>query len=405
MASGLPKHAEARGSSDAARVRVELGARSYDVAVGSGALAEIGSLVRGRLGPHCTRALVVYDDGVPTMHVEAVEHALKGTSIETYSFPVHASEEGKSLASLDRIVVELTRRRLERKDVVIALGGGVTGDLAGFAAAVYRRGIAFVQCPTTLLSMVDASVGGKTGVNVRLTPGDLKKNMIGAFHQPIGVLADVDVLASLDERHFRAGMAECIKHGMIASDFEDPSLQDWMRASAAALSARGAGLLTELITRNVAVKARVVAGDEREEREGAGGRALLNMGHTFGHAIEALAGARGVLADGSALPGEIHHGEAVALGLRAACECAAQLGFASRDYAAKIGSLIDQFGLPRRASGLPPTDAILERMSHDKKNIGGSLRLVLPCGEGSGTLVENPRLDAVRSAIEFIRAS
>ncbi|MBX3389045.1 MAG: 3-dehydroquinate synthase [Phycisphaeraceae bacterium] len=401
MSSGLPKQAGARGSSDA--VRIELGPRSYDVVVGSGVLERAGTLARTRLGARCTRALVVFDDGVPSALLATVERSLSAAAIETFSFPVHASEEGKSLASLDRIVVELTRRRLERKDVVIALGGGVTGDLAGFAAAVYRRGIALVQCPTTLLSMVDASVGGKTGVNVRLAPGDLKKNMIGAFHQPIGVLADVDVLASLDERHFRAGMAECIKHGMIAADFEDPSLQDWMRANAPALAIRDERLLAELITRNVAIKARVVAGDEREESEGNGGRALLNMGHTFGHAIEALPGAQGVLADGSALPGEIHHGEAVALGLRAACECAVQLGFASRDYGSKIGSLIDRFGLPGRVSGLPPTDAILERMSHDKKNIGGSLRLVLPCGESRGTVVENPRMDAVRAAIDTMR--
>ncbi|MBS0187018.1 MAG: 3-dehydroquinate synthase [Planctomycetes bacterium] len=388
------------------KVRVELGDRSYDVQIGAHASGLCGQVARARLGAACRKALVVVDDKLPASAFERVMGALRTEQIEASRFDAHASEHDKSLVALDRVLVELTRRRLERRDVVIALGGGVIGDLAGFAAAVYRRGIPFIQCPTTLLSMVDASVGGKTGVNIDLggNGADLKKNMIGAFHQPIGVLADTLMLSSLDERHYRAGLAECVKHGMLGADFRDPMLLEWTRANRTAIVRRDVAVLAEFIERNVAIKARVVAGDEREESEGTGGRALLNLGHTFGHAIEALPGVRSVLADGTTLPGEIHHGEAVALGLRAACACAAALGTASADYAGKIGALLDTLALPVKAAGLPPTDVILERMSHDKKNVGGVTRLILPCGEARGTVVPSPAADAVRGAIETLRA-
>ncbi|MBX3379741.1 MAG: 3-dehydroquinate synthase [Phycisphaeraceae bacterium] len=385
-------------------VRVDLGARSYEVTIGIGALSGVGLVVRERLGGACRKAFLVVDDGVPPTNAETVEKSMRAQGIVVLRGSVHPTESNKSLASFERLVAELTTHRLERKDVVIALGGGVVGDLAGFAAACYRRGIPVVQCPTTLLSMVDASVGGKTGVNVELSPGDLKKNMVGAFHQPEAVMADISVLGSLDERHFRAGLAECVKHGMIAADFGDATLLEWTSASAGRILARDSSALVELIGRNIAIKAAVVAGDEREESAGAGGRALLNLGHTFGHAIEALPGARATLADHTELPGNIHHGEAVALGLRAACVCAANLNLIPAASGRSVGTLLDSLGLPSAARGLPGTDAIVERMSHDKKNLAGVSRLVLPIGEGRAAVVENPRIDAVQAAIESIRA-
>ena len=250
-------------------VRVELGPRSYSAEVGPGVLAAIGGRVRDSLGNRCRKALLVIDQAVPGKFADRAESSLRESGLEVARATLHASEHEKSLHSFGALLQQLAGLRLERRDVLVALGGGVIGDLAGFAAASYRRGIPFVQCPTTLLSMVDASVGGKTAINIDLGPGSgLVKNMAGAFHQPIAVLADTLTLESLEPRQYRCGMAECIKHAMIGADFQDPSLLDWTRrhASSPAQSAE----ISELITRNVAIKARVVAGDEREEREGAG---------------------------------------------------------------------------------------------------------------------------------------
>lgn len=408
MANGSSNESRAAANTQIRTVRVHLnrqaGDRSYDVRVGSGVLDRLGSVVRERLGGACRRAFMVVDDGVPAAFAAEIDSSLRAQGISVFRRDLHPTEHVKSLETFATLVHDLTRHRLERKDLVIALGGGVLGDLAGFAAAGYRRGIPIVQCPTTLLSMVDASVGGKTGVNIELAPGDLKKNMAGAFHQPEAVLADIRTLTSLDDRHFRAGLAECVKHGMIGADFGDASLLEWTRANQRAILAREPGVLGELIGRNVSVKAAVVAGDEREERTDNKGRALLNLGHTFGHAIEALPGARSTLADGSELPGEIHHGEAVALGLRAACACAENQNRISASYQEAIGALLNAFGLPVAAAGIPGTEAILERMGHDKKSLAGALRLVLPSGEGCSGVVENPDREAVLRAINSIRA-
>lgn len=388
----------------ARRVPVQLGDRSYEVCIGSGALSLAPGIVKQRLGPNCRSAFVVIDSGLP----EAVSHraiaTLRAGGLNATSIAVMATEHDKSLESLGQIVTQMTRCKLERSDVVIALGGGIVGDLAGFAAAVYRRGIGVVQCPTTLLSMVDASVGGKTGVNIDLGGDgtDLKKNMVGSFHQPIGVLADLDTLDSLDGRQFAAGLAECIKHAMIGADFGDTGLLAWTEANIGQLSKAAIPLLAELVDRNVRIKARVVAGDEREEKDG--GRALLNLGHTFAHAIEALPGARGILKNGTELPGDIHHGEAVALGLHAAAKVSVSLGLVQADYADRIRSLADSSQLPARVRGLPSAEKLIERMSHDKKHIGGKIRLVLPCADGKARIVENPDVNAVRGAIESIRA-
>ena len=385
------------------RIRVELGDRSYEVQIAPGAVNTLGALIQSRAKSR--KAFLVIDSALPDPFSSRALASLHAAGFEVFKVRFTASEHDKSLASLAMILADITRHKLERTDVLVALGGGVIGDLAGFAAAVYRRGIPFVQCPTTLLSMVDASVGGKTGVNIELSPTDLKKNMAGAFHQPIGVLADIDALASLSERHYRAGLAECVKHAMLGADFEDPGLLAWMRANASPIATRNPRTLGELIARNVAIKARVVAGDEREEAtpSSGGGRALLNLGHTFGHAIEALPGAHSVLPDDTVLSGEIHHGEAVSLGLRAACETSVQLGVAPKIYADEIGALQDAFGLPRKAKGLPATEQILDRMSHDKKNVGGKMRLILPCGGGRATVAEDTEPQFIAAGIDAIR--
>lgn len=383
-------------------VQVELGERSYVVAVGSGLLEFAGMLIRERLGTKPRRAFVVVDSGVSATDRDRLIKGLESVSLDTTANDLLATEHHKALPTIQSLCEAMTKARVERSDIVIALGGGIVGDVAGFAAASYRRGIPVVQCPTTLLSMVDASVGGKTGVNVELG-GTLKKNMVGAFHQPIGVLADLGTLTTLDDRTFRAGLAECVKHSMLSADFGDPELLRWMQASGTAIASRDPGALCELIARNVAIKARVVAGDEREEAEGTSGRALLNLGHTFGHAIEALPGARGVLADGSELPGEIHHGEAVALGLRAACTLGESLGL-DRGYANSVRDLLDRLSLPRSAAGLPSTDAIVARMADDKKSVSGVLRLIVPVAPGQCQVRADVPAPAVRAAIESIRS-
>lgn len=384
-------------------VRVELGDRSYVVAIGSGLLEFAGMVVRERLGAKPRRAFVIMDNGVSEKDRQRLLNGLSSVSLDVSVQAIAATEHAKTLETVRSICEQMMKARVERSDVVLALGGGIIGDVAGFAAASYRRGIPVVQCPTTLLSMVDASVGGKTGVNLELG-GTLKKNMVGAFHQPIGVLADLVTLDTLEDRIFRAGLAECVKHAMISAEFGDPELLHWMQAAAAPLVSRDPASLCELVARNVAIKARVVAGDEREESDSSTGRALLNLGHTFGHAIEALPGARGVRADGTELPGEIHHGEAVALGLRAACTLGESLGL-DRGYANTVRALLDQLGLPRTAQGLPDTDALLSRMGDDKKSVAGVLRLIVPVAPARSVIRSDAPAAAVRAAIEAIRSS
>ncbi|MCA9311220.1 MAG: iron-containing alcohol dehydrogenase, partial [Phycisphaerales bacterium] len=258
---------------------VQLAERSYDIVVGAGVLDELGprakALVPGR------HAFLVTDHNLPRSTIARARTSLEAAGFRVTEASANATEPEKSLATVERLLEAVGRARLERRDPVIALGGGIVGDVTGFVAASYRRGVPFIQCPTTLLAMVDASVGGKTGVNL-VIGGALRKNMVGAFWQPRTVLADIATLASLPERERRAGLAECLKHGLICAA-TDPALFDWTVAHADAIARLDAPALTELVTRNVAVKAAVVAGDEREEAS-SGGRALLNLGHTFGHA-------------------------------------------------------------------------------------------------------------------------
>lgn len=381
------------------QIEVRVGERSYPVLMGPGVLARVGSGLSGWLGLRATRCFVVRDAGLPDQWLDRLVEGLRdeGFSIETWS---QVPDEGrKNMSSVRDLLHQLGKARWERREPILALGGGITGDVGGFAAAIYRRGIPVVQCPTTLLAMVDASVGGKTGVNLEADDSGLRKNLVGAFHQPRAVVADTDVLGTLSERQYRSGLAECVKHGMIGATWGDPGLLDWMEASASGLLERQQGLLAELIARNVAVKAAAIEGDEREEAE-SGGRALLNLGHTFGHAIETLPG---VWPGDDRGAGPLLHGEAVAAGLCAAATSAATLGMSDAALGDRVRRLLERLGLPTSIGGLPATEAILARMAHDKKVRGGRLRLVLPEGPGRARVVEGPPEDAVRAGIDAMR--
>ncbi|MDX9912122.1 MAG: 3-dehydroquinate synthase family protein [Phycisphaerales bacterium] len=404
------------------RVRVDLhpepADRGYDVAIERGVLARAGDEVRAALGAAPRSALLVRDTGVPDALAEACRGSLERAGLRVVTFEFTPSEKDKDARTFAAMLARALDARLERRDFVVALGGGITGDLAGFVAASYRRGVAVVQCPTTLLSMVDASVGGKTGINLASGSGELIKNMAGAFHQPARVLIDPDALKSLPDREFRAGLAECVKHALIAGGLDDAGLLEWTER---VLSTRGPSANThsnscfadayddaieELIARSVALKARVVAADERETAPASvGGRALLNLGHTFGHAIETLPG---LSPDDDPAHAPLLHGEAVALGTAAAFHAAEAAGLIDRALVARACAMLDRAGLPTRVRGLPPSDEVLARMMHDKKVIGGELRLVLPVGAGVCRVIESGSfagdlIGAARIGIDAIR--
>lgn len=380
------------------------GAR-YDVLVGAGLLGELGERVRGVWparydGP--SRALLVHDAALPRELVNRVQGSLAGAGWTVSTFAARASEELKSFETVGAIVAACIEARLERAEPMVALGGGVIGDVAGFAAACYRRGVPVVQCPTTLLSMVDASVGGKTGVNVR-AGGVLKKNMAGAFHQPALVVCDVEALASLPARELRSGLAECIKHALIAADFGDAGLLEFTRGAMARGFALDPSALIELVSRNVAVKAACVSGDEREivaTDAPHGGRMALNAGHTVGHAIETLPG----LSHGSPATVGLTHGEAVGLGLLAEARLAAGLGLLEHPAVDGLVGMLAAAGLPTIVSGLPGADRVIELMADDKKVSGGRVRMSLPASGCRCRLVENPPRDVLAASIDSLRA-
>jgi 3-dehydroquinate synthase len=388
MSSGGPQRPTDR------TVRVEVPGQPYEVRIGSGLLSQLGeflnSLGLARPGSH---AFIAYDSRLPDATVAAARQSVESAGLRVSSAFVVADEASKSISALEALLVRLAQSRHERREPLIALGGGIVGDLAGFAAAIYRRGVPVIQCPTTLLSMVDASVGGKTGINFAIGPGesDFLKNLIGAFHQPALVLADVSTVASLPDRQFRSGIAECIKHGLLSADFGDPDLLGWTTSHMETIVARDAATLIELIHRNVAVKAAVVKGDERELSP-AGGRALLNLGHSFGHAIETLPGL------------DLLHGEAVALGLMAATTCSAAMNRCPKALPDEVKAVLTKAGLPTQLQGLPPDDQLLARMAHDKKVEGGSLRLILPLGTGRSMVVRDPSAAQIQVGWAAIRA-
>ena len=353
------------------QVRVGLGTRSYPILIGHGLLAEPGSLtprVSGR------QVLVVTNDRVAPLYLEQALDALAGKDVASLVLP--DGERYKTLATLSGIFDALIDHRFDRSVTLAALGGGVIGDLTGFAAACYQRGVDFVQIPTTLLAQVDSSVGGKTGVN-----HPRGKNMIGAFHQPRCVLADTATLDTLPDRELRAGLAEVIKYGLMA----DAAFFAWLEQNMAALLARAPEALAFTIERCCQLKAHIVAADEHERGE----RALLNLGHTFGHAIEAAQNYQGLL-----------HGEAVAAGMAMAAHCAAELGWLSLTDCDRTIALLAAAGLPTgRPSELDPA-LLRELMASDKKVNQGRIRLVLPEGIGTARLTAEYPEHALAAALE-----
>ncbi|TXG93212.1 MAG: 3-dehydroquinate synthase [Rhodocyclaceae bacterium] len=330
-------------------LKVELGSRSYPIHVGPGLLDRAELIV-----PHLQRrkALVVTNTTVAPLYLDRVVHALQRAGITCLSCELPDGEQYKDWVTLNQIFDALLSNRCERGTTLIALGGGVIGDMGGFAAACYQRGMPFIQIPTTLLSQVDSSVGGKTAIN-----HPLGKNMIGAFYQPKLVLADTDTLATLPDRELSAGLAEVIKYGLI----RDLPFLDWLENNLERLLAREQDALIHAIHRSCTNKAEVVAADERETGE----RALLNLGHTFGHAIETGLGY-----------GEWLHGEAVAAGTMMAAELSAAMGLIAGADVQRIERLLLRAKLPVAGASMP-VDRYLDLMRHDKKVDDGRLRLVL----------------------------
>jgi 3-dehydroquinate synthase len=334
-------------------LRVELGDRSYPVLIGQGLLGE-RALFEQHLRPR--DVLVVSNTVVAPLYLDTLERSLQPRRVVAAILP--DGESHKTLANVARILDVLVANRFGRDCAVVALGGGVVGDMAGFAAATYQRGVAFAQVPTTLLAQVDSSVGGKTGVN---HPGG--KNLIGAFHQPAAVIADTSTLATLPPRELRAGLAEVIKYGLIC----DAVFFAWLEDHMDALLAGEAGALAHVIRRSCEIKAQIVGRDEREH----GDRALLNLGHTFGHALESATGYK-----------EWLHGEAVGAGLVMAARMSRESGLLTAQELERVTRLVDRAGLPTHVANVKP-DVALEHMRIDKKVQGGRIRLVLPRGLGA----------------------
>ena len=347
-------------------VRVDLGARSYDVRIGQGLLDRAGAEVLALAGRR--RVAILTDCTVAERHLPRLQEALRAEGIEAPALILPAGEATKSWSHLGEAVEWLIAQRIERKDLVVALGGGVIGDLAGFAAAILRRGVRFVQIPTSLLAQVDSSVGGKTGIN-----SPQGKNLIGAFHQPALVLADIDVLATLSPRDFRAGYGEVAKYGLLG----DESFFDWLEAAGPTLS-RDPAALQRAVHHSVAMKAGIVQRDETEQGE----RALLNLGHTFGHALESATG----------YSDRLLHGEGVAVGCTLAFELSARMGLCSQEAPSRVSAHFAAMGLPSRIAQIPgdlPDDAaLIALMGQDKKVQDGKLRFILARGIGQSFVTD-----------------
>ena len=350
---------------------VTLGDRSYPIHIGAGLLDDAKIYARHVASRNVA---VVTNNVVAPLYLERVQRALAQAGARAVPVLVEDGERAKAWETLDRVIDALLAAHCGRDSVIVALGGGVIGDLAGFAAAVYQRGVAFIQVPTTLLAQVDSSVGGKTAINHARG-----KNMVGAFHQPLAVIADVATLDSLPDRELRAGLAEVIKHGCIL----DLQFVAWLEANMDKLLARDRDALGHAVRRSCELKAQVVATDERES----GLRAILNFGHTFGHAIEAGVGY-----------GEWLHGEAVATGMVMAAELSVRSGTLRREDADRVAALIARAGLPVRGPALP-IERYLELMRVDKKASGGRVRYVLLEGLGRAALRSDLDPGLIRESI------
>jgi 3-dehydroquinate synthase len=362
-------------------VDVALGDRAYDIVIGRGVLTSLGSRV-AKLRPGA-RAAIVTDEFVATHWLRRTEASLLDAGITTSRIIVDEGEVSKSYEGLEFVCEELIAAKVERNDLVIALGGGVVGDLAGFAAAILRRGVDFVQVPTSLLAQVDSSVGGKTGIN---SPHG--KNLVGAFHQPVLVVADTAVLDTLSPRQFRAGYAEVAKYGVLG----DEAFFTWLEANHADVFAGGAAREHAIAT-SCRAKAAIVMRDERENGE----RALLNLGHTFGHALEAATG----------FSDRLFHGEGVAIGMVLAAEFSAQLGMIADAEAARVTHHLAAAGLPTRVQDIAGftqekigADALMALMAQDKKVRRGKLTFILLKAVGQAVIVPDVEPPLVRDFLE-----
>lgn len=341
--------------------------RSYRIHIGSGVLAGIGQAVAGA---GATRAVVVADGNVLATHAREVVDSLEAVGIDLFAIDVPPGEASKSIESVARLWDAMAAQAVDRGTHVVAVGGGVVGDLAGFAAATFARGLPCWQVATTLIAQVDSAIGGKTGIN--LPAG---KNLVGAFWQPVGVVCDTDALATLPNREFRSGLAEVVKYGVIL----DPQLFAWLEKNVRAVLDREPAALRRVVADCCRLKASVV---ERDERERTGMRAALNYGHTFGHAYETAAGY-----------GRLLHGEAVAIGMDRAAALAARLGRIPQDLVGRQRSLLEAFGLPTRGpgagsgAGAAEIERLVGIMRCDKKSVAGRLRFVLPARMGSVEIV------------------
>jgi 3-dehydroquinate synthase len=361
------------------KVHVPLGERAYDILIGPDLIARAGAEIASRLKGR--KAAVITDAHVAPLYLDALVQSLEAAGIASATLVLPAGEKTKSFEHLMTVCDKVLEARIERNDYVIALGGGVIGDLSGFAAGIVRRGVRFVQVPTSLLSQVDSSVGGKTGINSRHG-----KNLIGVFHQPDLVLADTDVLNSLSAREFRAGYAEVAKYGLI----DKPDFFAWLEANWQAVFAGDAARI-EAIATSCQAKSDVVVADERET----GQRALLNLGHTFGHALEAA-----TAYDGSRLV----HGEGVSIGMVLAHEFSARMNLASPDDARRVENHLKAVGLPTRMSEipgtLPPAEVLMDAIAQDKKVTGGKLTFILTRGIGQSFVANDVPASEVLSFLK-----
>jgi 3-dehydroquinate synthase len=369
-------------SADRKTVHVSLGERSYDIVIGSGELPVIAATVDPWTtrfgGGKASRTAAVITDKNVVRHAESVAASLRGAGWTAELIVLEPGEKSKCLEVVAGVYDRLVALKADRRSVVFAVGGGVVGDAAGFVAATYNRGLPFVQVPTSLLADVDSSVGGKVGVN-----HPQAKNLIGAFHQPLGVVIDTDVLATLPDREFRAGLAEVVKYGVIL----DAEYFAFLESHVAELNAREPRALRQAIARSCGLKAQVVGQDEFERT---GLRAVLNYGHTFGHAFEALC-----------RYSELLHGEAVAVGMEYAAGLAQRLGRIDAALVERQTQLLAAFNLPTR---LPEgmrfdAEAVVDRMRLDKKSVAGRLRFVLPTRLGHVELVDGVSEDDVRAVL------
>ncbi len=362
-------------------VGVDLGDRSYDILIGTGLIAAAGKEIAARMPG--VRTAIVTDENVAAAHLPALKASLAEAGIASAEIVLPAGEKTKSFAQLERVVDGVLEARLERGDAIVALGGGVIGDLAGFAAGIVRRGMGFVQIPTSLLAQVDSSVGGKTGINTQRG-----KNLVGVFQQPKLVLADTGALDTLSGREFRAGYAEVAKYGLI----DRPDFFAWLEANWRDVFAGGEAR-THAIAESCRSKADMVRRDEFET----GDRALLNLGHTFGHALEAA-----TAYDGTRLV----HGEAVAIGMALAHRFSARMNLASPDDAARVERHLAEVGLPWRLGqvpgGLPPAETLLGYIAQDKKVKRGALTFILTRGIGQSFIARDVPASAVLGFLQEV---